>query len=80
MAKSPKGGFNSFRNPARKVGSFPPAIKERIKVWRPGLNDRVLIPSGIGTIVEISGDLCLVDLENQVANVWERFTSIKPVR
>lgn len=56
---------------------MPPTTKRTIDVWRPKLNDRVLIPNGVGTVVEISGDMYLIDLENQLANVWERLTSIK---
>jgi len=41
------------------------------------LNDRVQTPSGIGIVVEIVGDMYLIDLENQLAKVWERLTSIK---
>ena len=41
-------------------------------MWRPKLNERVQTPNGIGTVVEIWGDMYLVDLENQFANVWER--------
>jgi hypothetical protein len=37
----------------------------------------VQIPNGVGTVVEISGDMYLIDLENQLAKVWERLTSIK---
>jgi hypothetical protein len=37
----------------------------------------VQIPNGVGTVVKISGDMYLVDLENQLANIWERLTSIK---
>ncbi len=46
-------------------------------VWRPKLNDRVLTPSGVGIVVEISGDMCLIDLEKQVAKIWERLSSLK---
>jgi len=79
MARTPFGGFGSFRGPIRRVSVFP-EIRERIaQVWRPSLNERVLIPNGIGTVSEISGDMYLIDLENQVADVWERLTSIKRV-
>jgi hypothetical protein len=77
MTKPPLGGFNSFRKPARQVNALPPAAKRSIQVWRPKLNDRVQIPNGIGTVVKISGDMYLIDLENQFANIWERLTSIK---
>ncbi len=77
MAKTPFGGFNSFRKPSRKVSAFPKSREKSQEVWRPTLNDRVQIPNGIGTVVEISGDMYLIDLENQLAKVWERLTSIR---
>jgi hypothetical protein len=76
MAKTPFGGFNSFRKPARKVSAFPQSRERSLGIWRPKLNERVQIPNGIGTVVEISGDMYLVDLDNQIAEVWERLTSI----
>ncbi|MGA2226859.1 MAG: hypothetical protein ACLQBD_32100 [Syntrophobacteraceae bacterium] len=48
-----------------------------MNVWRPKLNERVQIPNGVGTVMEISEDMYLIDLENQLANVWERLTSIR---
>ena len=76
--KSPSGGFNSFRKSVRQVGALPRTTKKSsIEVWRPKLNDRVQIPNGVGIVVEISGDMYLIDLENQLAKVWERLTSIK---
>ncbi len=80
MAKTPLGGFNSFRKSVRQVRALPQSREGSVKVWRPKLNDRVQIPNGIGVVVEISGDMYLVDLENQVARVWERLTSIKLVK
>ncbi len=77
MARTPGGGFNSFRKPVKKVNAFPQNSEIPIQIWRPKLNDRVLIPNGIGTVVEISGDMYLIDLENQIANVWERLSSIR---
>ena len=77
MINSPRGGPNSFRKPVRQVGALPPTTKSSIEVWRPKLNDRVQIPNGVGIVVEISGDMYLIDLENQLAKVWERLTSIK---
>lgn len=77
MIKPSQGGPNSFRRPARQVGALPTTTKRTVQVWRPKLNDRVQIPNGVGTVVKISGDMYLVDLENQVANIWERLTSIK---
>ncbi len=78
MTNPPRGGFNSFRKSVRQVGALPRTTKKStIEVWRPKLNERVQIPNGIGTVVEISGDMYLIDLENQLAKVWERLTSIK---
>jgi len=77
MMKSSGGGFGSFRGQVKKVNSFPPAYERSAQVWRPKLNQRVRIPNGVGTVVEISGDMFLIDLENQLAKVWERLTSIK---
>jgi hypothetical protein len=77
MMKPSQGKPNSFRKPARQVGALPPSTKRSVQVWRPKLNDRVQIPNGVGTVVKISGDMYLIDLENQLANIWERLTSIK---
>ena len=77
MVKTPFTSFNSFRKPTRKVSIFPEYHQVPIGVWRPELNERVRIPNGIGTVVEISKDMYLVDLENQLAKVWERLTSIR---
>ncbi len=80
MAKNIRGGPHSFRKPVRQVGALPQTTKARsVKVWRPSLNDRVQTPSGIGIVVEVSGDMYLVDLEMQIAKVWERLSSIKPL-
>lgn len=46
-------------------------------VWKPNLHDKVATPSGVGTVVEISGDMYLINLENQVAQIWERLSSLK---
>ncbi len=46
-------------------------------VWRPKLHDKVLTPSGVGIVVEISDDMYLIDLEKQVAKIWERLSSLK---
>jgi hypothetical protein len=77
MANTSWGGFNSFRKPVRQVGALPRTTKSSIEVWRPKLKDRVQTPSGVGIVVEILGDMYLVDLENQLAKIWERLTSIK---
>ena len=77
MVKTLFDGFNSFRKPTRKVSAFPKYHDAPVNVWRPKLHDRVQIPNGVGTVVEISNDMYLVDLENQHANVWERLTSIR---
>ena len=76
----PRGGFNSFRKPVRQVSALPQTTAKRpVEVWRPKFNDRVQTPSGVGIVVEVSGDMYLVDLENQVARIWERRSSIKPL-
>ena len=78
MVKSSFGRFNSFRKTARLVSALPAtAASKPAQVWRPKLHDRVLTPSGAGTVMQISGDLYLIDLEDQVANVWERLASVK---
>ena len=56
---------------------MPSRVRSSIDAWRPKLDERVQTPSGIGTVVEISESMYLVDLENQVAKVWERLSSIK---
>lgn len=56
---------------------MPASTKRSVDAWRPKLNDRVQTPSGVGKVIKISGDMYLVDLENQLANIWERLTSIK---
>ncbi len=77
MVKTPFYSFNSFRSSTRKISAFPKSHDRPVNVWRPKLNERVQIPNGVGTVVEISEDMYLVDLENQLANVWERLTSIR---
>lgn len=78
MPKMPLGGFSSFRKPVKKVSAFPQTRSRVTQVWRPKISERVWTPSGMGTVVEISEDMYLIDLENQVANVWERLSSLKP--
>lgn len=41
------------------------------------INDRVRTPHGNGTVIEISLDRCLIALDGQIAQVWERLSSIK---
>lgn len=77
MAKTPFGGFRSFRKQVKKVSAFPQTRERPSQAWRPKLNDRVMTPSGVGTVVEISDDMYLIDLENQLANVWERLSSLR---
>ncbi len=72
------GRVKSFRKAVKKIDSLPKARGSSTQVWRPRLNDRVLIPNGIGVVIEIKEDMFLIDLENQLANVWERLSSIKP--
>lgn len=78
MPKIPQGGSSSFRKPAKKVNAFPQTRTKTSQVWRPKLSDKVWTPSGIGTVVEVAEDMYLIDLDNQVANVWERLSSLKP--
>lgn len=80
MAKQPWGTFGFSRKPVRQVTSLPRTNKEYIEVWKPKLDERVQTPNGIGTVAKISGDMYLIDLEHQIARVWERLTSIKPVK
>lgn len=71
--------FGSFRKPAKKVDAFPSSRKTPAQGWTPKLSDRVQTPNGVGIVLKISGEMYLVDLENQVASVWERLRSIKRV-
>jgi hypothetical protein len=77
MLKTPFYSFNPFRGSTRKVSVFPKYHDRPVNVWKPKLDERVQIPNGVGTVVEISEDMYLIDLENQLANVWERLSSIK---
>ena len=77
MVKKPFPSSSSFRKTTRKTSIFPEYHEVPIAGWNPKLNEKVRTPSGIGTVVEISKDLYLVDLENQIANVWERVTSLR---
>lgn len=77
MMKPTWGRSTSFRKPEKKVAEMPSRVRSSIDAWRPKLDERVQTPSGIGTVVEISESMYLVDLENQVAKVWERLSSIK---
>ena len=78
MRKSPAGEFYAFRKPARKINPMPRRTHDRIvELPKPQIDDRVQVPNGLGTVVEISGDMYLVDLENQTARLWERLSSIK---
>jgi hypothetical protein len=43
-----------------------------------GIFEQGFIENGSGKIIEISGDQCLVDLENQPAKLWERMSATKP--
>ncbi len=70
-------GVKSFRKAVKKVDSFPKPRERSTQVWRPKLHDRVQIPNGIGTVIEIEEDMFLIDLDNQLANVWERLSSIR---
>jgi hypothetical protein len=78
MTKPSRGTFNSFRKPARQVAALPRTTRGHVEVWKPRLDERVQTPNGIGTVAKISGDMYLIDLEHQIASVWERLTSIKP--
>ena len=80
MTRPPWGPSNSFRKPVKQVAPLPRTNKEYMEVWKPDLDERVQTPSGIGTVVKISADMYLVDLEHQIARVWERLRSIKPLK
>jgi F-box protein 18 (helicase) len=83
---------NAFPYSARahspKSREFPPGKKskflfqteKRAKTPRPGpkVGDRVDTPHGVGLVVETDNGKYLVKLENQVASIWERPSSIKP--
>jgi hypothetical protein len=52
---------------------------------RPGdvlvkLNDRVETAHGPGRVIEIAEDRYLIELDGQIARVWERLSSLKFVR
>lgn len=51
---------------------------------RPGdilvkLNDRVETAHGTGTVIQIAEDRYLIELDGQIARVWERLSSLKSV-
>jgi hypothetical protein len=77
MKKAPTVDFFSFRRSTRKINPMPRTQEKRVELPRPQLNDRVQVPNGIGTVVEIENDMYLIDLENQPARLWERLSSIK---
>ncbi len=77
MKKSPVSGFNPFRKPTLKMNAAPRIRSEIVELPKPKIGDRVQVPNGFGTVVETSGDMFLIDLENQAANLWERLRSIK---
>ena len=74
--------FQSSSRKSRRLGGHLPEPQPRRKMVRPSftVGDRVQTPHGPGKIVEISGDQCLVDLENQPAQLWERLSRLKPVQ
>ncbi|MGC8490475.1 MAG: hypothetical protein ACP5SH_01945 [Syntrophobacteraceae bacterium] len=72
-----RGAFASFRKQAKKVEAFPSVRATPVQGWRPKLGERVQTPNGVGTVVKVSGEIYLVDLDDQIANVWERLRSIK---
>ncbi len=76
MARS-SGAFGSFRKQVKKVDAFPANREPPTQGWTPKLGDRIQTPNGVGIVLKISGDMYLIDLEGQVANVWERLRSIK---
>lgn len=67
----PSGRGPSVNNPQRSSRSEPPP-KRRVLVGY-----RVKTPHGTGTVVEVSGEQCLVDLDGQLANVWERISGVQ---
>jgi hypothetical protein len=72
-----RGGLVSFRKQTKKVDAFPSIRATPVQGWAPKVGDRVETPNGVGTVLKISGELYLIDLDNQIANVWERLRSIK---
>jgi hypothetical protein len=72
-----RGAFVSFRKQAKKVEAFPAGRVPPAQGWAPKVGERVETPNGVGSVLKISGENYLIDLDNQVANVWERLSSIK---
>jgi ATP-dependent exoDNAse (exonuclease V) beta subunit len=72
--------FQSNRRKPGRLDGHVPEPQPRARMVRPSLNigDKVQTPHGSGKIIEISGDQCLVDLENQPAKLWERLSATKP--
>ena len=63
-------------------GRLKPAI--RIRNEQPfrtvhRLGDRVGTPAGVGVIVAVQENECLVDLENQIANVWLKASDLNKI-
>lgn len=72
-----RGAFVSFRKQVKNVDAFPSSRATPVQGWSPKPGDRVETPNGVGSVLKISGELYLIDLDKQVANVWERLRSIK---
>jgi len=72
--------FQSSRKKSRRLGGDFPKRQPTRRMVRPSFNvgDGVQTSHGPGKIIEISGDQCLVDLENQPAELWERLSGVKP--
>ncbi|MEE3232527.1 MAG: 3'-5' exonuclease, partial [Candidatus Latescibacterota bacterium] len=83
LSKSPKGSPRTAsyarrkKHPAstidipRTVSHPPPKMISN--------GTRVTVPNGEGIVVEIKPDKCLINLNNQEANIWEQIENIKPV-
>ncbi len=72
-----RGAFVSFRKQTKKVDAFPSSRAAPVRGWTPKLGDRVETPNGVGSVLEISGETYLIDLDDQIAKVWERLRSMK---
>jgi superfamily I DNA/RNA helicase len=69
--RPPSGKVPSVRNPQRSSRPVAPPKRQVL------VGCGVKTPHGTGTVVEVSGDQCLVDLDGQLANVWERTSSVQ---
>ena len=74
IKKRQKSHARIIRHPAKK-----PVTPVFAPVFDYNVGDQVRTASGPGRIKEINGSQCLVDLENQIANVWCELSTINLV-